>query len=66
MDGIILLSTFPCGPDSLCNEMIIRKIKDKPIITIIVDELNNDAGLITRLESFIEILKDKKESEIYE
>lgn len=66
VDGIILLSTFPCGPDSLCNEMIIRKIKDTPIITIIVDELNNDAGLITRLESFIEILKDKKESEIYE
>ena len=66
VDGIILLSTFPCGPDSLCNEMIIRKIKSKPIITIIVDELNNDAGLITRLESFIEILKSKKESEFYE
>src|SRR5574344_1907546 len=24
VDGIILLTTFPCGPDSLTNEMIIR------------------------------------------
>ncbi len=61
VDGIILLSTFPCGPDSLCNEITIRKIKNKPIITVIVDELNNDSGLLTRLESFIEILKEKKE-----
>ena len=26
----------------------------------IVDELNNDSGLITRLESFIEILKERR------
>ena len=61
IDGIILLTTFPCGPDSLCNEMVIRKIKDIPIITIIIDELNNDSGLLTRLESFIDILNSKKE-----
>lgn len=61
VDGIILLSAFPCGPDSLCNEIIIRKIKNKPIITLIIDELNNNVGLITRLESFIDIIKDKKE-----
>ena len=67
VDGIILISAFPCGPDSLCNEMVIRKIKDIPIITIIVDELNNDSGLLTRLESFVDILKSKKERHsIYE
>lgn len=66
VDGIIIISTFPCGPDSLTNEMITRKIKDKPIISIIVDELNNDAGLITRLESFIDVIKDKKGSSINE
>lgn len=25
VDGIILITAFPCGPDSLTNEMIIRK-----------------------------------------
>lgn len=60
VDGIILTTTFPCGPDSLSNEMITKKVKDIPIISIIIDELNNSSGLITRLESFIDIINMKK------
>ena len=26
--GIIFLTTFPCGPDSLVNELMLRKIKE--------------------------------------
>jgi len=63
VDGIILLSSFPCGPDSLINELIIRKIKNKPIINIIIDESSSQTGLITRLESFIDIINKE---EIYE
>lgn len=62
VDGIILVTTFPCGPDSLANEMCLRKIKDVPITNIIIDELNSEAGLITRLESFIDIIKERKAS----
>lgn len=61
VDGIILISSFPCGPDSLMNEQIIHKIKKVPIITLIFEDLNNEAGMITRLESFIDILKNLKE-----
>lgn len=57
IDGIIFLSSFPCGPDSLVNELAIRKLEGIPIINIIVDESISDAGLITRLESFIDIVK---------
>lgn len=60
VDGIILLSSFPCGPDSLVNELTIRKIKDKPIINIIIDEASSNTGLITRLESFIDIINKEK------
>ena len=35
VDGIILISSFPCGPDSLMNEQISHKIKKVPIITLI-------------------------------
>ena len=56
VDGIVLISTFPCGPDGITNEMIIRTVKDKPILNIMVDELNADAGLATRLESFVDII----------
>lgn len=61
IDGLIFVSTFPCGPDSLVNELILRKIKDVPMMVIILDELEGDAGLHTRLESFIDIIKSKKE-----
>ncbi len=61
VDGIILISSFPCGPDSLMNEQIAHKIKKIPVITLIFEDLNNEAGMITRLESFIDILKNLKE-----
>ena len=61
VDGIILISSFPCGPDSLMNEQITHKIKKIPIITLIFEDLNNEAGMITRLEGFIDILKNLKE-----
>lgn len=63
IDGIVLLSTFPCGPDSLCNELIIRRVKNIPMLNLIVDGGDQDAGLITRLESFLDIIKIRKEHE---
>lgn len=55
VNGIILISTFPCGPDSLVNEMIMRKIK-LPILNLIIDEGNDNGGITTRVESFIDII----------
>lgn len=60
INGIIFLTAFPCGPDSLINELLIRKIKDIPIINIIIDEQTAETGLQTRLESFIDIIKQKE------
>ncbi len=59
VDGLILLSAFPCGPDSMTNDMIIRKIHDIPILNLVLDEQTGVAGVETRLESFIDILKMK-------
>lgn len=61
VDGIILMSSFNCGPDSLVNEMIIRKVKDKPILNLTVDGQEGSAGIETRLESFLDIIKFKKD-----
>ena len=63
IDGIIFLSSFPCGIDSLVNELAIRKINNIPSINIILDETNALAGLHTRLESFIDIIKARREIE---
>lgn len=56
VDGVILISTFPCGPDSITNELIIRNIKEIPIINLIIDENNSLTGITTRLESFMDIV----------
>lgn len=61
VDGIIFITSFPCGPDSLVNELLIRKLQNIPITNILIDESTAEAGLITRLESFIDIIKGKKE-----
>lgn len=61
VDGIIILSSFPCGPDSLSTELAIRKVKNIPILNLMIENLNSDVGLITRLESFTDILSQKKE-----
>ena len=60
VNGIIFLTSFPCGPDSLINELLIRKIKNIPITNILIDESTAEAGLHTRLESFIDIIKQKE------
>ena len=55
IDGIIFLSSFPCGPDSLVNELVMRKI-DKPYLNIIIDDIESLGGIETRLESFVDIV----------
>lgn len=61
VDGIIFLTSFPCGPDSLVNELMIRKITDIPITNILIDELSASTGLETRLESFVDIIKERRD-----
>lgn len=60
VDGVIFLSTFPCGLDSIANELVIRKLPNIPKINIIFDEQTGSAGLQTRLESFADILNGDK------
>ncbi|MCI5870168.1 MAG: acyl-CoA dehydratase activase-related protein [Dorea sp.] len=60
VDGIILVSAFPCGPDSMVNEIISRNFQELPVLTLILDAQNGTAGIETRLESFVDILKFKK------
>ncbi len=56
IDGILFLTTFPCGIDSLVNELVIRKI-NKPYLNLVIDDLDSQMGVITRLESFVDIIE---------
>lgn len=56
VDGIVLMSAFPCGPDSMTDDAIARCVKGKPVLTLTVDAQSGTAGIETRLESFVDIL----------
>ena len=59
-DGIILLSAFPCGPDAMVNELIARRVKGIPLLNLVLDSQTGTAGVETRLESFIDIIRFKE------
>lgn len=56
VDGVVLLTAYPCGTDALVNELVMRKIRGIPMIQILLDEQQGEAGLQTRLESFADII----------
>lgn len=60
IDGIIYLACFGCGPDSLIGEIIERKIKNKAFMLITIDEHTGEAGLVTRLEAFCDMLRRRR------
>ncbi len=66
IDGVIVINAFGCGPDSLMIEKISRfsKIKNKAFLNLSIDEHTGEAGFITRIEAFIDMLYRKKRSNI--
>lgn len=57
VDGIVILSAFPCGPDSMTNEAVAARITSTPTLILTVDAQSGTAGLETRIESFVDILQ---------
>lgn len=63
IDGLIHVSSFGCGPDSMVAELVeryIRRNKRKPFLNLIIDEHTGEAGLNTRLEAFIDMINRRK------
>ena len=60
------MTAFGCGPDSLMLEDIRRKAKNfsKPLLNLTIDEHTGEAGFITRLEAFCDMLYRNKRAKI--
>ncbi len=57
VNGIVLISAFPCGPDSMTDDAIMRCIQGTPILNLMIDAQSGTAGVETRVESFVDILR---------
>ena len=56
----IYLSNFSCGPDSFLINYFKRMMAPKPSLLLEIDEHSAGAGVITRLEAFLESLNNVK------
>lgn len=63
IDGVILLTSFPCGTGCLVNELVTRRVRDIPIMQLVLDEHQGEAGLLTRLESFTDIILERRRND---
>jgi len=67
IDGIIYLSCFGCGTDSMVQELLARFAREqhKPYMMITLDEHSGEAGLVTRLEAFLDMVERRQVHEGY-
>lgn len=65
-DGIIHLAPFGCMPEIVAKTILpqISKDMDIPLLCLSLDEHAGEAGLITRIEAFLELLERKREQNL--
>jgi len=56
----IYVTNFGCGPDSFITHFFKRLMKGKPYLQLEIDEHSADAGAVTRLEAFLDSIKNAK------
>lgn len=61
-DGVIQVAPFTCMPEIVAQTILplVSKGEGIPVLSFIFDEHTGEAGLITRLEAFIDLLLRKK------
>lgn len=65
VDGVIYLSCFGCGTDSMTQDMVARiaRQQHKPYMVLTLDEHSGEAGLVTRLEAFLDMTERRVQRE---
>jgi predicted nucleotide-binding protein (sugar kinase/HSP70/actin superfamily) len=62
LSGIIFMTCFACGPDAMVGELIRQQASylNIPCMQLSLDEHTAEAGLVTRLEAFTDMVKRRK------
>ncbi len=59
----VYISNFRCGPDSFIWHYVTEELKGKPFLHLEIDEHSADAGMVTRIEAFLDSLKGAEKNE---
>ena len=62
-DGAIQVFPMGCMPEIVSKSILpaVSRDKDFPILTLVVDEMTGEAGYITRIEAFVDLLERRRE-----
>ena len=62
-DGVIHLLPFTCMPEIVARSVLpaVSHRHGIPVMTLVLDEMTGEAGYMTRLEGFIDLIRRKKE-----
>lgn len=62
VSGMVHVAAFGCGPDSMTGELIERQARaaGMPFLNLTLDEHTGEAGVVTRLEAFLDMVRWKK------
>ncbi len=62
IDGLVAVIAFGCAPDSGLAPVLAQAAREAgvPMLSLTLDEHSGDAGLITRIEAFVDLLERKK------
>jgi predicted nucleotide-binding protein (sugar kinase/HSP70/actin superfamily) len=62
LDGAIQIFPMGCMPEIVAKAILpsISRDRDFPILTLIVDEMTGEAGYVTRIEAFLDMLERKR------
>lgn len=62
-DGVVHLAPFTCIPEIVAKSIIPKLSKDYdiPVMTLFLDEQTGQAGINTRLEAFVDLIKKKRD-----
>jgi len=66
-DGVIGIMTFGCGPDSLMMDRVHRqaaRLRTTPFMSLTLEEHTAEAGIVTRLEAFLDMIYRRKRREV--
>jgi predicted nucleotide-binding protein (sugar kinase/HSP70/actin superfamily) len=66
VEGIIHLTSFECGEDSMVGESIHHQSQEYPEVSyteFVFDEHTGEAGINTRIEAFLDMIRRKKRIE---
>jgi len=66
IDGIIYVSSFGCGIDSIIQDLFERKSRREgkiPFLLLTIDEHTGEAGMNTRIEAFLDMIEWRKKHE---